>query len=85
MADFDIRDSQITNQISVMNSGFSGSSYSFVHTGTTRTVNADWFNNAGPGSSQQTAMKSALRQGGVKDLNVYTVGSVPPPNTLRTF
>ncbi|KAJ7671049.1 hypothetical protein B0H17DRAFT_1141689 [Mycena rosella] len=42
---------------------------------TTRTVNVDWFNNAGPSTSQQTAMK-ASRQGGKGDLNVYSVGFV---------
>ncbi|KAJ6588742.1 hypothetical protein B0H19DRAFT_1100925 [Mycena capillaripes] len=41
---------------------------------TSRTTNADWFNNAAPGTDQQTAMKSALRQGTSRDLNVYTVG-----------
>lgn len=43
---------------------------------TTRTVNADWFNNVGPGVSQQTAMKTTLRKGGAADLNVYSVGYV---------
>ncbi|KAJ7640586.1 hypothetical protein B0H17DRAFT_1339287 [Mycena rosella] len=41
-----------------------------------QTLNNDYagnFNNAGPGTSQQTAMK-ASRQGGKGDLNVYTVG-----------
>ncbi|KAF8995393.1 hypothetical protein BDQ17DRAFT_1365766 [Cyathus striatus] len=42
----------------------------------TRTVNETWFNKAGPGASTsiQTAMKTKLRVGGVKDLNIYTVG-----------
>ncbi|KAJ6525878.1 hypothetical protein DFH09DRAFT_936448, partial [Mycena vulgaris] len=43
--------------------------------GTTRTVNADWFKNAGPSTSQQTAMKAA-RQDGKGDLNDYYVGYV---------
>ncbi|KAJ6560121.1 hypothetical protein B0H19DRAFT_1146541, partial [Mycena capillaripes] len=41
---------------------------------TSRTTNADWFNNAAPRTDQQTAMKSALRKGTSRDLNVYTVG-----------
>jgi len=69
-----IPDSQIADQISVMNTGYSNMGYSWTLAGTDRTVNADWFNNAGPGSSQQTAMKQTLRTGGVADLNVYSVG-----------
>ncbi|KAJ7485543.1 hypothetical protein FB451DRAFT_1431883 [Mycena latifolia] len=41
---------------------------------TTRVVNADWFNNAAPGTPQQKAMKTAHRKGGRRDLNVYSVG-----------
>jgi hypothetical protein len=78
--------SQITSQINVINTAYrnSGTGISWVLAGTTRTINADWFNNTGLGSSQQTAMKNALRQGGVKDLNVYTVGFVALPNILRS-
>ncbi|KAJ6523881.1 hypothetical protein DFH09DRAFT_937629, partial [Mycena vulgaris] len=39
------------------------------------TVNADWFNNAGPSTSQQTTVK-AVRQGRKGDLNVSSVGFV---------
>ncbi|KAG8780125.1 hypothetical protein FRC12_023423 [Ceratobasidium sp. 428] len=68
-----IPDSQITNSISAMNTHYNGA-IGFVLAGTTRTTNSDWFNNAGPDSSQQTAMKTSLRQGGAAALNVYTVG-----------
>ncbi|KAF9475918.1 zincin [Pholiota conissans] len=67
-------DSQIANQISVMNTGYANSGITWKLAGTTRTTNADWFNNVGPDVSQQTAMKKALRTGTAKDLNVYTVG-----------
>ncbi|KAJ6580018.1 metalloprotease [Mycena vulgaris] len=67
-----IPDSQISNQISVMNKDYAGN-IAWTLAGTTRAVNADWFNNAGPSTSQQTAMK-ASRQGGKGDLNVYCVG-----------
>ncbi|KAF8608974.1 zincin [Ceratobasidium sp. AG-I] len=71
-----IPDSQVAASISAMNTHFknSGSTLSFNHAGTTKTLNADWFNAAGPGSSQQTAMKNSLRQGDANALNVYTVG-----------
>lgn len=60
--------------MTVMNQAFASAGITWVLAGTTRTVNSGWFASAGPSSSQQTAMKSALRQGGAKDLNVYTVG-----------
>jgi len=74
LAGGNIPDSQIAAQISVMNTAYANMGYSWTLAGTTRTVNADWFNNAGPGSSQQTAMKQSLRTGGVAALNVYSVG-----------
>jgi hypothetical protein len=85
LADFNIRDSQITSQMSVLNSAFSTCGISWVLANTTRTVNADWFNSAAPSTPQQTAMKSALRQGNVKDLNVYTVGFVGPSENSTFF
>ncbi|KAF8063188.1 metalloprotease [Lyophyllum atratum] len=69
-----IPDSQIEKQVAVMNADFANTGVTWRLAGTTRTVNTDWFNNVGPESSQQTAMKNALRQGGSADLNVYSVG-----------
>ena len=68
------RDSQIARQISVLNANYASTGRSFVLKSTTRTTNADWFKNVGPGTSQQTAMKNALHQGGASTLNVYSVG-----------
>ena len=81
------RDSQITGQINVINTAYgnSGTGLQWVLAGTTRTINVDWFSNVGPDSPQQTAMKTALRQGGVKDLNVYTVGFATLSNILVGF
>ncbi|KAJ7153043.1 hypothetical protein C8R43DRAFT_950452 [Mycena crocata] len=58
-----IPDFQITNQINVLNTDYGAANIVWKLAGTTQTVNADWFNNAGPSTSQQTAMKNALRQG----------------------
>ncbi|KAF5387931.1 hypothetical protein D9615_000123 [Tricholomella constricta] len=69
-----IPDSQIAAQINVINNAYASVGISWVLAGTTRTVNSDWFNRAAPGTSQQNAMKSALRQGGASALNVYSVG-----------
>lgn len=66
-------DSQITRQIAVLNEDYGASGLGFTLAGTTRTVNAQWFNGVGPDSSLQTTMKRQLRQGGVNALNVYTV------------
>ncbi|KAF8165055.1 metalloprotease [Crassisporium funariophilum] len=66
--------SQIQAQIDVLNEDFSTTGLSFVLANTTRTVNSGWFTSAGPGTSQQTAMKNALRVGAAADLNIYTVG-----------
>ncbi|KAJ3511513.1 hypothetical protein NLJ89_g4050 [Agrocybe chaxingu] len=69
-----VPDSQITAQINVLNAAYAGSGLTFTLAGTDRTVNAGWFNSAAPSTSQQTAMKNALRAGGANALNVYTVG-----------
>ncbi|KAH6879357.1 metalloprotease [Coprinopsis sp. MPI-PUGE-AT-0042] len=66
--------SQVTQQIAVMNSDFSSTGLSFRLVNTTRTTNSGWFTSAAPGTSQQTAMKNALRQGGAATLNIYSVG-----------
>ncbi|KAF8063183.1 metalloprotease [Lyophyllum atratum] len=69
-----IPDSQIEEQIAVLNDDYANTGATWSLAGTTRTVNTDWFNKVGPGSSQERAMKNALRQGGPADLNVYSVG-----------
>ncbi len=67
-------DDQITDQIKVLNTGFANAAIIFGLANITHTENADWFNNASPGSAAQTEMKNALRTGGAGDLNIYTVG-----------
>ncbi|KAJ8457224.1 hypothetical protein ONZ45_g18396 [Pleurotus djamor] len=42
------RDSQISDQIQVLNNAYNPSGLHFVHAGTTRTTNATWFNQAEP-------------------------------------
>lgn len=69
-----VPDTQLAAQTDVMNEAYSNMGIQWKTAGTDRTLNADWFNNAGPDSSQQTAMKKALRKGGKSDLNVYLVG-----------
>lgn len=54
-------DSQLANQITVLNQDYAGSGLTFTLAGTTRTVNSQWFNQVGPDSSLQTTMKSQVR------------------------
>ncbi|KAG6904822.1 hypothetical protein DXG01_006952 [Tephrocybe rancida] len=70
----DVPASQITSQIDVINKAYAETGIQWTLSGTTRTVNAEWFNNATSGNAQQTAMKKSLRQGTAADLNVYSVG-----------
>jgi hypothetical protein len=72
-----LRDSQIADQIKVLNTTFAGgegganTGFSFVLAGVTRTDNADWFY-ANPGGVNEHTMKQTLRQGGPESLNLYT-------------
>ena len=72
----DVSDTRIAWQIDVMNDSFDGTtggvntSFRFVLQQTTRTNNSTWYT-AGPGTSAETQMKSALRQGGAGTLNIY--------------
>ncbi|KDR83438.1 hypothetical protein GALMADRAFT_219264 [Galerina marginata CBS 339.88] len=74
LAGGNVPDSQLVNQISVMNAGYANAGITWVLASTSRTTNSAWFTNVGPDTSQQTAMKKSLRTGSAKDLNVYTVG-----------
>ncbi|KAG6897224.1 hypothetical protein C0992_003422 [Termitomyces sp. T32_za158] len=65
---------QVEAQMKVLNEAYMPAGINFTVIDTTYTVNADWFNKAGPTNSFQTEMKKALRRGGAADLNVYTVG-----------
>ncbi|KAJ8503165.1 hypothetical protein ONZ45_g11092 [Pleurotus djamor] len=69
-----VPDSQIEEQMSVLNSAYTGTGLTFNLVNVSRTVNEEWFNEASPYSSLQTDMKNSLRVGGPADFNVYTVG-----------
>jgi len=69
-----VPDSQIQEQINVLNRDYVGTGLNFQLVNTTRTLRADWFNSVGPETPQQTAMKTSLRVGNASTLNLYTVG-----------
>ncbi|KAF8761074.1 Pregnancy-associated plasma protein-A [Rhizoctonia solani] len=80
LAQGNIPDSQITTSISALNSHYSGSGLTFTLAGTDRTTNANWFNLAGPqgtNAAYQTAMKRALRKGGMPQPSMFTLPALP--------
>ncbi|KAJ7104509.1 metalloprotease [Mycena belliarum] len=74
----DISTPQIVDQMQELNNNYGGS-FTWTLAGISRVVNAEWHDEASPNTPQQTAMKTAHRQGGRRDLNVYTVGFVSGP------
>ena len=78
-----IPDAWINAQIAAMNEHYAGQdtpvyrttaanmSFRFMLAAVTRTVNNTWYA-AGPGSTAESQMKNALRQGSADDLNFYT-------------
>jgi hypothetical protein len=72
-----LRDSQIADQIRVLNTTFAGgeggfdTGFSFVLAGVTRTNNPASFN-ANPGGVNEKTMKQTLHEGGSDALNLYT-------------
>jgi hypothetical protein len=65
-----ITDSQIADQIDVLNRAFASTSWSFSLVSTDRTTNATWYANCY--GSSESAMKNALHKGTADDLNIYT-------------
>ena len=63
--------SEISSQVNVLNSAFSGSGFSFTLAGTDTTSNTNWYN-LRSGSKQERAMKRSLRKGTMADLNIYS-------------
>lgn len=65
-----ISSTRIQNQINVLNAAYASTGFSFNLVATDTTVNDSWYT-AGPGTTAQTQMKTALRKGGKADLNLY--------------
>lgn len=62
---------QINNQISVLNAAYAGSGFAFTIIGQDSTNNAAWYN-LSYGSTAEKDMKNTLHQGGKAALNIYT-------------
>ena len=67
----DITTQMINDQMSVLNAAYAPFGWSFNLVLTDRTTNATWFT-AGPGTTAESQMKNALRQGSADDLNLYS-------------
>jgi hypothetical protein len=73
----DVPDSQIANQIDVLNDSFAGltggssSAFRFVLANVTRTTSSAWYT-MGAGSAEERAAKTALHSGGRESLNIYS-------------
>jgi uncharacterized protein YcfL len=71
IANGDIPQTQIDSQISVLNAAYANTPFRFTLASVDRTTNATWYTATDTGTAQ-TQMKTALRQGGAGDLNVYS-------------
>lgn len=71
IANGDIPDSQIQDQINVLNAAYASTGWQFNLAATDRTTNATWYTVA-PGTTAEAQMKNALRRGTAADLNIYT-------------
>ncbi len=68
----DVSDQDIASQINVLNAAYASTNWQFslLAGATNRTSNASWYT-AQPGTTAETEMKTALRQGTADDLNIY--------------
>jgi hypothetical protein len=66
----DIPDTMIAAQIDVLNAAYANTPFRFTVVSTDRTTNSTWYT-AGHGTTAESQMKNALRQGTADDLNMY--------------
>lgn len=86
IANGDVPDSQIAEQIDVLNKAYTGAHmpYHFTLVSTDRTTNAEWYT-ARLLTPEETAMKNALHQGNAGELNLYTNNMGAPLLGWATF
>lgn len=71
LANGDLPQSQIDDQIAVLNAAYASTPFRFQLTAVDRTTNATWYKMT-PGSKAEKAAKAALRKGGPEALNLYS-------------
>lgn len=67
----DLPQSQIEDQIKVLNDAYASAGYQFHLADVDRTENKKWYT-AAPDTKAESEMKTALRKGGSDELNLYT-------------
>jgi hypothetical protein len=67
----DIPQSQIDDSIAVLNAAYANTPFRFSLVSVDRTTNSTWYT-AGPSTTAERQMKSALRKGSADDLNIYS-------------
>ena len=71
VAEGNVTDGMIYDQIAVLNSDFGAAKWTFTLIAIDRTQNATWYSTCDD-ATIEAQMKSSLRQGGAADLNLYT-------------
>jgi hypothetical protein len=67
----DLPQTQIDAQMAVLNAAYANTPFRFSLVGVTRTTNSTWYT-AGHGTTAESQMKNALRQGTAGTLNIYS-------------
>jgi hypothetical protein len=67
----DIPQSQIDDQMAVLNAAYAGTPFTFSLAGVDRTTNATWYTMS-PGSTAEKNAKTSLRKGSAGTLNLYS-------------
>lgn len=65
----------INNQVNVLNTAYAPHGFQFAPVTVTRRINASWWGLPLGGSAAETEMKTQLRRGTAKDLNIYVTGT----------
>lgn len=68
-----VSDTQIADQLAVLNAAYAGSGFQFSHAGTRRTKNTTWYNGCAK-SSIERSMKRSLAVDPAHTFNVYSCG-----------
>jgi hypothetical protein len=66
-----VSSAKMNSQIQVLNAAYAGKGFTFTLAGTNTTANNSWYT-VTPGTSAESQMKAALRQGTADDLNLYS-------------